>query len=60
MTDTRFPNRWFGSNPQAIPNHGKQLHPFSRDLPKDWRAAFADHRAEGDEQAQSDGSQAEA
>lgn len=40
MVDTRFPNRWFGSNPQAIPNHGKQLHPWSKELPKDWRSAF--------------------
>ncbi|MCB0880773.1 MAG: hypothetical protein KDC33_00940 [Thermoleophilia bacterium] len=43
MVDTRFPNRWFASNPQAIPNHGKQLHPWSDDLPKDWRSALQEH-----------------
>lgn len=40
MVDTRYPNRWFGSNPQAIPNHGKQLHPWGDDVPKDWRSAL--------------------
>jgi hypothetical protein len=40
MTETRHPNRWFGSNPQAVPNQGKKLSAFSRDLPKDWRSAL--------------------
>ncbi len=40
MVDSRYPNRWFGSNPQAIPNHGKQLTPFDKELPKDWRSAL--------------------
>jgi len=40
MIDTRFPNRWFGSNPQAITSQGKKLSAFSRELPKDWRSAL--------------------
>ena len=40
MTETRFPNRWFGSNPQAISSQGKKLSAFQRDLPKDWRSAL--------------------
>ena len=40
MTETRFPNRWFGSNPQAISSQGKKLSAFPRDLPKDWRSAL--------------------
>ncbi len=40
MVDSRFPNRWFGSNPQAIPNHGKKLTEWERELPKDWRSAL--------------------
>ncbi len=46
MPETRYPNRWFGSNPQAIPNHGKQLYPWSRDVPKDWRSALEHHKDE--------------
>ena len=40
MTETRYPNRWFGSNPQATSSQGKKLSAFQRDLPKDWRAAL--------------------
>lgn len=40
MVESRYPNRWFGSNPQAIPNHGKKLSPWERELPKDWRSAL--------------------
>ncbi len=40
MIETRYPNRWFGSNPQALTGNGKQLHAFSRDVPKDWRSAL--------------------
>ena len=34
------PNRFFGVNPASIPNQGRQLTPWSRELPKDWRAAL--------------------
>jgi len=40
MTETRYPNRWFGSNPQAISSQGKKLSAFPHDLPKDWRSAL--------------------
>jgi len=40
MTETRHPNRWFGSNPQAVPSQGKKLSAFPRDVPKDWRSAL--------------------
>ena len=40
MTAPRYPNRWFGSNPQAISSQGKKLSAFPRDLPKDWRSAL--------------------
>ncbi|MFN8123649.1 MAG: hypothetical protein U0237_14595 [Thermoleophilia bacterium] len=40
MVDSKYPNRWFGSNPQAIPNHGKKLTPWDSELPKDWRSAL--------------------
>jgi hypothetical protein len=40
MIDSRYPNRWFGSNPQAISNQGKKLSAFDRELPKDWRTAL--------------------
>ncbi len=40
MTETRYPNRWFGSNPQAISSQGKRLSAFPRDIPKDWRSAL--------------------
>ncbi|MCC6831239.1 MAG: hypothetical protein IT200_07820 [Thermoleophilia bacterium] len=40
MVDSKYPNRWFGSNPQAIPNHGKKLTPWDKELPKDWRSAL--------------------
>jgi hypothetical protein len=40
MIEPRYPNRWFGSNPQAITNQGKKLSAFPRDLPKDWRSAL--------------------
>jgi hypothetical protein len=43
MTETRYPNRWFGSNPQAISSQGKKLSAFQRDLPKDWRSALGLH-----------------
>lgn len=53
MVETRFPNRWFGSNPQAISNHGKKLSGFSKELPKDWRSALeADGPAKKDESSQ--------
>jgi hypothetical protein len=59
MVDTRHPNRWFGSNPQAIPNQGRRLSSWTRDVPKDWRVALgADQRpsdapeGEGDESAE--------
>ena len=53
MIDSRSPNRWFGSNPQAIPNQGKKLSAFDRELPKDWRAALGldEDAATGAEQA---------
>jgi hypothetical protein len=40
MTETRCPNRWFGSNPQAISSQGRKLSAFPHDLPKDWRSAL--------------------
>ncbi|MFN8109304.1 MAG: hypothetical protein U0Y82_05590 [Thermoleophilia bacterium] len=40
MIESQHPNRWFGSNPQAIPNHGRKLSPWHRELHKDWRAAL--------------------
>ena len=40
MTEPRYPNRWFGSNPQAVASQGKKLSAFPRDLPKDWRSAL--------------------
>jgi len=40
MIETRYPNRWFGSNPQAITNQGKKLTAFHREVPKDWRSAL--------------------
>jgi len=40
MIDSRYPNRWFGSNPQAISSQGKQLSAFNREVPKDWRSAL--------------------
>jgi hypothetical protein len=40
MIEPRYPNRWFGSNPQAITSQGKKLSAFPRDLPKDWRSAL--------------------
>lgn len=40
MTETRYPNRWFGSNPQAIASQGKKLSAFPRELPTDWRQAL--------------------
>jgi len=40
MTEPRYPNRWFGSNPQAISSQGKKLSAFPRELPKDWRSAL--------------------
>jgi hypothetical protein len=40
MIETRYPNRWFGSNPQAITSQGKKLTAFARQVPKDWRAAL--------------------
>jgi len=58
MVDSRYPNRWFGSNPQAIPNHGKKLTEWNRELPKDWRSALEldpDATAAKGEHAESDG-----
>jgi len=53
MTETRYPNRWFGSNPQAIANQGKKLTGFTRELPKDWRSALgADDEATADDSSQ--------
>ncbi len=40
MIETRYPNRWFGSNPQAVTNQGKKLTAFNREVPKDWRSAL--------------------
>ncbi len=40
MIEPRYPNRWFGSNPQAVTSQGKKLSAFPRDLPKDWRSAL--------------------
>jgi len=40
MIESRYPNRWFGSNPQAVTNQGKKLTAFDRDVPKDWRTAL--------------------
>ena len=40
MIESRYPNRWFGSNPQAITNQGKKLTAFDRKVPKDWRSAL--------------------
>jgi hypothetical protein len=40
MIETRYPNRWFGSNPQAITNQGKKLTAFDREVPTDWRSAL--------------------
>jgi len=40
MIETRYPNRWFGSNPQAIANQGRKLTEFDREVPKDWRSAL--------------------
>ncbi len=40
MIETRFPNRWFGSNPQAITSQGKKLTAFDREVPRDWRSAL--------------------
>ena len=34
------PNRFFGVNPAGIPNQGRQLTPWSREIPKDWRSAL--------------------
>ena len=43
MIDSKHPNRWFNSNPQAIPNHGKRHTTWQRDVPKDWRSGLARH-----------------
>jgi len=40
MVESRYPNRWFGSNPQAIPNQGRKLSTWTREVPKDWRVAL--------------------
>lgn len=40
MIESRYPNRWFGSNPQAIANQGKKLSAFDRSVPKTWRSAL--------------------
>jgi hypothetical protein len=40
MIESRYPNRWFGSNPQAVTNQGKKLTAFDREVPKDWRSAL--------------------
>ncbi|HWH15934.1 MAG TPA: hypothetical protein VNT51_14430 [Miltoncostaeaceae bacterium] len=64
MVESRHPNRWFGSNPQAIPNQGRRLSTWSREVPKDWRVALgadqtpsnapeADDEGTGQEQASS-------
>ena len=34
------PNRFFGVNPAGIPSQGRQLTPWSREIPKDWRSAL--------------------
>jgi len=40
MVETRYPNRWFASTPQAITNQGKKLTVFIREIPTDWRSAL--------------------
>ncbi len=40
MVDSRYPNRWFGANPQAISPQGKAQHIWDRRTPKDWRSAL--------------------
>lgn len=40
MIDAQHPNRWFGSNPQAISSQGRKLTAFDREVPKDWRSAL--------------------
>lgn len=40
MLRSKHPNRFFGLNPQGIPNQGRKLGTWSRDLPKDWRSAI--------------------
>jgi hypothetical protein len=46
MVESRHPNRWFGSNPQALSNHGKKLSPWERELPKNWREALGLEQSE--------------
>ena len=54
MTETQYPNRWFGSNPQAISSQGKKLTGFAREVPKNWRAALGadDATAAADDSAE--------
>jgi mono/diheme cytochrome c family protein len=40
MVDSRYPNRWFGANPQAISPQGKAQQMWDRRTPKDWRSAL--------------------
>lgn len=40
MLKSKNPNRFFNVNPQAIPNQGRNLDGFSKELPKNWRAAL--------------------
>lgn len=40
MLKSRNPNRFFNVNPQAVPNQGRNLDGFSKELPKNWRAAL--------------------
>jgi hypothetical protein len=55
MVESRYPNRFFGSNPQAMTGSGRQLTPFHKELPKDWRSALgaaAQDEADAKEAAQ--------
>jgi len=58
MIRSKNPNRFFGVNPAAIPNQGRQLVPWSKELPRDWRSALAANAAddaEAVEMAESEG-----
>ena len=40
MLRSKQPNRFFGVNPQGMPNQGAREGAWSRDVPKDWRSAL--------------------
>ena len=40
MVESRYPNRWFGANPQSVASQGHKLTGWDTATPKDWRSAL--------------------